>query len=95
MKRLISKRTKWLFKNLTFPQLIKYVIKKKPEFIYCSSFEEGEKKQYMIRKDLEITEEGTILIKPSGMNRVDNILKELSENDIGIKKSIKIPMSLS
>lgn len=83
------KRYKWLFKNLTFIQLVKYVLVKKP-VITGDMINEDMSKACEINTYIKVDNTGTLLIKPSGIKYIKKIMTELSSNGVTVEKSIKI-----
>ena len=84
------KRIKWLFRNLTPFQLIKYLVVKKPVFVYREPEQNIDLERYDIDNKIRINRNGTLLIKPSGMKSTDMIVKELKKNQVGVINAIEI-----
>lgn len=83
------KRKKWLLKNLTIPQLVKYLCTSKP--IISSKDNSGYNIiPYEVNMDIEVDNQGTMLIKPSGIRQIKNIVTELQKANISITKCVKI-----
>lgn len=83
------KRYTWLFKNLTFPQMVKYITVKKPVYVYNQP-EKYPQKSYTIDDSIAIDQFGTLLIKPSGMKKIDFIISEVKKSGVQIRNALEI-----
>lgn len=89
MSKASWKRKKWLLKNLKFHQLIKYIFIKKPE-VTADDSDISEIVAYDVDYNTETDDNATLLIKPSGVKKVNEIIKELEKYNVNIVKSVDI-----
>lgn len=89
MSKCDWKRKKWLLKNLTIPQLVKYLCTPKP-IISPKDNLDYDITPYEVDMDIEIDSLGTILIKPSGIRHMKDIITELQKENISVSKCVKV-----
>lgn len=83
------KRYKWLLKNLTFQQMVRYLTVKKPVYVYDQK-DTNQNECYEIDDSVVIDQYGTLLIKPSGMKKADYIISEVRKSGAKIKNALEI-----
>lgn len=84
------KRIKWLFKNLTPFQFVKYLVVRKPVFVYQEPKQKNELEKFEIDNNIEIDRTATLLIKPAGMKKTDMIFNELEKRNTAIINAVEI-----
>ena len=70
------KRRKWLLKNLTFLQLLKYIFLKKP-IVQAENLKTYDVEPYSINKTMKVSRSATVLVKPSGLRKLSIVVEEM------------------
>lgn len=89
MNKIDMGRYKWLIKNLSLFQMIKYLFIPKP-LIKFESIKRHQIKPYKIKEGYLKRELATLLIKPSGLCKISLIINELKKRGVLIEKAVLI-----